>query len=125
MRMVADLWRHTFTDVRCVLRTTDNRRKQCICLAVVNVLRFQPHSLTTTRGIIGSPEMGGTELAGQCAGARDPLHDGTDTVSMRATVMSFAQPRVLILGIRGIPAAHGGFESFAEKLALFLVKRHW
>ena len=28
-----------------------------------------------------------------------------------------------ILGIRGIPAAHGGFESFAAKLAPYLVKR--
>jgi glycosyltransferase involved in cell wall biosynthesis len=34
-------------------------------------------------------------------------------------------PRVLLLGTRGIPAAHGGFESFAEKLALFLVARGW
>ena len=32
-------------------------------------------------------------------------------------------PTVLILGTRGVPAAHGGFESFAEKLALFLVER--
>ena len=30
-----------------------------------------------------------------------------------------------ILGTRGIPAAHGGFETFAEKLALFLVGRGW
>ncbi|MEN3372388.1 DUF1972 domain-containing protein [Dechloromonas sp. ZS-1] len=30
-----------------------------------------------------------------------------------------------ILGIRGIPAAHGGFETFAEYLALFLVERGW
>lgn len=34
-------------------------------------------------------------------------------------------PRVLILGTRGVPAAHGGFESFAEKLALFLSERGW
>ncbi len=34
-------------------------------------------------------------------------------------------PSVLILGTRGIPAAHGGFETFAEKLALFLVERGW
>jgi glycosyltransferase involved in cell wall biosynthesis len=32
---------------------------------------------------------------------------------------------VLILGTRGIPAMHGGFETFAEQLALFLVKRGW
>lgn len=32
---------------------------------------------------------------------------------------------ILILGTRGIPAAHGGFETFAEHLALFLVTRGW
>lgn len=32
---------------------------------------------------------------------------------------------VLILGTRGIPAAHGGFETFAERLALHLVARGW
>lgn len=30
-----------------------------------------------------------------------------------------------ILGIRGIPAAHGGFETFAENLALYLCERGW
>ncbi len=30
-----------------------------------------------------------------------------------------------ILGIRGIPAAHGGFETFAEQLSLYLVERGW
>lgn len=30
-----------------------------------------------------------------------------------------------ILGCRGIPAAHGGFETFAERLALYLVNRGW
>ncbi|MFM2053545.1 MAG: hypothetical protein RL456_1582 [Pseudomonadota bacterium] len=30
-----------------------------------------------------------------------------------------------ILGIRGVPAAHGGFETFAEKLALHLVENGW
>jgi glycosyltransferase involved in cell wall biosynthesis len=34
-------------------------------------------------------------------------------------------PRVLILGTRGVPAAHGGFESFAERLALYLAERGW
>lgn len=32
---------------------------------------------------------------------------------------------LLILGIRGIPAAHGGFETFAERLSLYLVQRGW
>ena len=30
-----------------------------------------------------------------------------------------------ILGTRGVPAAHGGFETFAEKLALYLVNKGW
>jgi len=30
-----------------------------------------------------------------------------------------------ILGTRGVPAAHGGFETFAEHLALFLVQKGW
>nr|WP_183629368.1 DUF1972 domain-containing protein [Novosphingobium sediminicola] len=29
------------------------------------------------------------------------------------------------MGIRGLPAAHGGFETFAERLALYLVERGW
>lgn len=33
--------------------------------------------------------------------------------------------KLSILGIRGIPANHGGFETFAEKLALYLVGRNW
>ncbi|MCI4410085.1 MAG: DUF1972 domain-containing protein [Thiotrichales bacterium] len=32
---------------------------------------------------------------------------------------------LLITGIRGIPAAHGGFETFAEALALYLVNLGW
>ncbi len=32
---------------------------------------------------------------------------------------------LLILGIRGIPAAHGGFETFAEHLAVYLVNKGW
>jgi glycosyltransferase involved in cell wall biosynthesis len=33
--------------------------------------------------------------------------------------------RLSILGTRGIPAAHGGFETFAERLALYLSGRGW
>lgn len=39
--------------------------------------------------------------------------------------MPHTPPSLLILGTRGIPAAHGGFETFAEKLALFLADRGW
>lgn len=35
------------------------------------------------------------------------------------------QKTLRILGIRGVPAAHGGFETFAEHLALYLVGRGW
>ena len=38
---------------------------------------------------------------------------------------SEARKVVRILGTRGIPAAHGGFETFAEQLALYLVARGW
>ena len=37
----------------------------------------------------------------------------------------YHRPCVLILGARGIPAAHGGFETFAEKFALYMVDRGW
>lgn len=33
--------------------------------------------------------------------------------------------RLRILGTRGIPARHGGFETFAEQLALYLVEKGW
>lgn len=33
--------------------------------------------------------------------------------------------KLFILGIRGVPAQHGGFETFAEKLSLFLVGKGW
>ncbi|EPY01241.1 DUF1972 domain-containing protein [Magnetospirillum fulvum] len=36
-----------------------------------------------------------------------------------------ANRRLFILGIRGIPGGHGGFETFAEHLSLFLVGRGW
>ena len=35
------------------------------------------------------------------------------------------QKSLVIMGIRGIPAAHGGFETFAARLAPWLVERGW
>jgi len=35
------------------------------------------------------------------------------------------RPTLRILGIRGLPARHGGFESFAENFALHLVSKGW
>lgn len=36
-----------------------------------------------------------------------------------------ANKALQICGIRGIPAEHGGFETFAERLALYLAQREW
>lgn len=33
--------------------------------------------------------------------------------------------KLLILGTRGIPGSHGGFETFAERLAIYLAKKGW
>ena len=33
--------------------------------------------------------------------------------------------RLLILGTRGVPAKHGGFETFAEELSTYLVQKGW
>ncbi|MDB5392827.1 MAG: glycosyltransferase family 1 protein [Rhodospirillales bacterium] len=38
---------------------------------------------------------------------------------------SRATNKLAILGTRGIPAQHGGFETFAERLALYLAAREW
>ena len=35
------------------------------------------------------------------------------------------QKKLFILGTRGIPAEHGGFETFAEYLSIYLVKNGW
>lgn len=35
------------------------------------------------------------------------------------------QKKILMLGTRGIPSAHGGFETFVQRLALYLVDRGW
>jgi hypothetical protein len=35
------------------------------------------------------------------------------------------QKSLAIMGIRGVPAAHGGFETFAAQLAPYLVERGW
>ena len=40
-------------------------------------------------------------------------------------IICMTMKRLLIAGTRGIPARHGGFETFAEKLALFLVEKGW
>ena len=39
--------------------------------------------------------------------------------------MKLLKPKLLILGTRGLPAAHGGFETFAERAALYMVERGW
>ncbi len=46
--------------------------------------------------------------------AQPPLH-----------TMAKMKPHLRILGTRGIPAEHGGFETFAEHCALYLQKKGW
>jgi glycosyltransferase involved in cell wall biosynthesis len=50
--------------------------------------------------------------------------EGADRSSVTA-VPGGAGRALRILGTRGIPAGHGGFETFAERLALYLVARGW
>jgi glycosyltransferase involved in cell wall biosynthesis len=38
---------------------------------------------------------------------------------------SDTRPHLALMGIRGLPAAHGGFEAFAERLAPFLAAQGW
>lgn len=44
---------------------------------------------------------------------------------MNTTSVSAMPRHLIIMGIRGVPAAHGGFETFAERLALYLVDLGW
>jgi glycosyltransferase involved in cell wall biosynthesis len=48
-------------------------------------------------------------------------------IGARITTGSNDMPvrQLFILGTRGIPARHGGFETFAERLALYLTQRDW
>ena len=39
--------------------------------------------------------------------------------------MEQPEKHLLILGTRGVPAQHGGFETFAERYALYLAERGW
>jgi glycosyltransferase involved in cell wall biosynthesis len=58
-------------------------------------------------------------------GPTSPSETPDDAPGRRTTRQSPANKHIRILGIRGIPAAHGGFETFAEHLALFLRPRGW
>jgi glycosyltransferase involved in cell wall biosynthesis len=44
---------------------------------------------------------------------------------MRNSTTNTDLKRVAILGTRGIPAQHGGFETFAERLAVYLASNGW
>lgn len=39
--------------------------------------------------------------------------------------MKMKDKRLTVLGIRGLPANHGGFETFAQYLCMFLISRGW
>lgn len=47
-------------------------------------------------------------------------YPGSKTKRLKAV-----KPRLSIIGCRGIPAKYGGFETFAERLALYLISTGW
>jgi glycosyltransferase involved in cell wall biosynthesis len=58
-------------------------------------------------------------------GSLRPLPLAFSIVRVESSKVVNGAPSILILGTRGIPASHGGFETFAERLALFLAERGW
>ena len=57
--------------------------------------------------------------------AKAPFVSGHIDMHAVAASPGLGVKKLRILGIRGIPAAHGGFETIAEHLALYLEKRGW
>ncbi|MBX9790326.1 MAG: DUF1972 domain-containing protein [Pirellulales bacterium] len=56
------------------------------------------------------------------APAPEPVREAAET---HPAPQKRTRHAIAILGTRGIPARHGGFETFAERLALHLVERGW
>lgn len=54
-----------------------------------------------------------------------PVCVASDNTRDTAPDLQDRRPALAILGTRGIPAQHGGFETFAERLALHLTQRGW
>ncbi|WP_084673890.1 polysaccharide biosynthesis/export family protein [Methylobacterium sp. WSM2598] len=54
-----------------------------------------------------------------------PVQHKEPAASIQTAAHGRNRPALLILGTRGIPAAHGGFETFAERLALYMAARGW
>ena len=48
-----------------------------------------------------------------------------EALGLRLRPASTSLRRLRILGCRGVPAEHGGFETFAERLSTFLAQRGW
>jgi glycosyltransferase involved in cell wall biosynthesis len=48
-----------------------------------------------------------------------------ETLSVQENRSLGGRRRLIILGIRGLPAAHGGFETFAERLAPWMLENGW
>jgi glycosyltransferase involved in cell wall biosynthesis len=71
--------------------------------------------------------MSGSTAAGfvapEFSGAEEILADGS--LLTVTTHVPRSRRRIAILGTRGIPAAHGGFETFAERLAIYLAAQGW
>jgi exopolysaccharide biosynthesis WecB/TagA/CpsF family protein len=56
---------------------------------------------------------------------RSEQPDSSTPLPGRESSRQIEKPTLAILGTRGIPARHGGFETFAEQLALYLASRGW
>ena len=54
-----------------------------------------------------------------------PKSTGSSPLGTDNCIKAHAKPRLAILGSRGIPAEFGGFETFAEQIAVSLVKCGW
>jgi len=48
-----------------------------------------------------------------------------DAIHFRSSKKGNYNKSLVILGIRGVPARYGGFETFAEQLCLYLISRNW
>src|SRR5215471_1512813 len=63
------------------------------------------------------------KIIGRSSLEQDLLEAGSSWSSF--DVRQSARPALMILGTRGVPAAHGGFETFAERFALHMINQGW
>jgi glycosyltransferase involved in cell wall biosynthesis len=88
--------------------------------------RCAQHALADMRARFDWTVIGGQLLRVYSAVPLTPVqHAVACTCTDDPTTRKLMKNSLRILGIRGVPAAHGGFETFAEHLALYLVARDW